>query len=119
MANFFLDNKDIQLQFEHPLMRRIVELRERGFAEREQYDFAPQDYEDALDSYRRVMELAGEVCAETLAPNAEAVDHEGPRVVGDHVEYAAGTKENLAVFHAAGLDGMTLPRRRRPVRRAG
>lgn len=111
MANFFLDNKDIQLQFEHPLMRRIVELRERGFAEREQYDFAPQDCEDALDSYRRVMELAGEVCAETLAPNAEAVDHEGPRVVGDHVEYAAGTKENLAVFHAAGLDGMTLPRR--------
>ncbi len=111
MANFFSDNKDIQLQFDHPLMRRIVELRERGFAEKELYDYAPQDYDDALDSYRRVMELAGEVCGETVAANAESVDHEGPRVVNDRVEYASGTKANLAAIHAAGLDGMTLPRR--------
>ena len=111
MANFYLDNKDIQLQFEHPLMRRIVELRERNFAEKDQYDYAPQDFDDAIDSYRRVMELAGEICGEVVAANAESVDHEGPRVVNDHVEYASGTKANLAAVHAAGLDGMTLPRR--------
>ncbi len=111
MANFFLDNIDLQLQLEHPLMERLMELRERGYAEREQYDFAPQDFDDAMDSLRRVMELAGEVCGETLAANAESVDREGPHHEGDRVRYASGTVENLAAFHAAGLDGMALPRR--------
>lgn len=111
MANFFLDNTDLQLQLEHPLMERLMELRERGYAEREQYDFAPQDFDDAMDSLRRVMELAGEVCGETLAANAESVDREGPHHEGDRVHYASGTVENLAAFHAAGLDGMALPRR--------
>ncbi|MBE6177626.1 MAG: acyl-CoA dehydrogenase [Rikenellaceae bacterium] len=111
MANFFLDNTDLQLQLEHPLMERLLELRERGYAEREQYDFAPQDFDDAMDSLRRVMELAGEVCGETLAANAESVDREGPHHEGDRVRYASGTVENLAAFHAAGLDGMALPRR--------
>ena len=111
MANFFLDNKDLQLQLEHPLMPRIIALRERNFAERDAYNHAPQDVEDAMNSYRLVMELAGEVCGETLATNAESVDHEGPHHVGDHVEYAAGTVANLHAFHAAGLDGMSLPRK--------
>lgn len=111
MANFYLDNKDLQLQFDHPLMERIVALRERDFAEKEAYDYAPQSVEDALDSYRRVMELAGEICDEVIAPNAEGVDHEGPHHTGDRVEYASGTKENLRAMQASGLDGMSLPRR--------
>lgn len=111
MANFFQDNRDIQLQLGHPLMRRIVELRERNFADKELYNDAPQDFEDAMHSYRLVMELAGEVCGERLAANAEAVDHEGPHHVGDRVAYAAGTVENLKAFHAAGLDGLSLPRK--------
>ena len=78
MANFFSDNKDLQFQLEHPMMRRIVELKERGFAEKDLYDYAPQNFEDAMDSYRRVMEIAGEVCGDVIAPNAEGVDHEGP-----------------------------------------
>ena len=111
MANFYLDNKDLQLQFDHPLMERIVALRERDFAEKEAYDYAPQSVEDALDSYRRVMELAGEICGEVIAPNAEGVDHEGPHHTGDRVEYASGTKENLRAMQTSGLDGMSLPRR--------
>ena len=111
MANFYLDNKDLQLQFDHPLMERIVALRERNFAEKEAYNYAPQSLEDALDSYRRVMELAGEICGEVIAPNAEGVDHEGPHHKGDRVEYASGTKENLRAMQASGLDGMSLPRR--------
>lgn len=110
MANFYLDNKDIQFQLDHPLMRRIVELRERNFAEKNAYDYAPQSFDDAMDNYARVLELAGEICGETLAANAEGVDHEGPHHIGDRVEYASGTKENLAAFHAAGLDGLSLPR---------
>ena len=92
MANFYLDNKELQLQFEHPLMERIVALRERDFAEKSSYSYAPQRHCDALDSYHRVMELAGEVCAEVLAANAESVDREGPPHEGDRVDYAAGTK---------------------------
>lgn len=110
MANFYLDNKDLQIQFDHPLMERIVALRERDFSEKELYDYAPENSEDALDSYRRVMELAGEVCGEVVAANAEEVDREGPHHTGDRVEYASGTKENLRAMQAAGLDGMSLPR---------
>ena len=91
MANFFLDNKDLQYHLTHPLMRKIVELKERNFADKDLYDYAPQDFEDAMDSYRRVMEITGEVCGDVIAPNAEEVDKEGPKVVDDHVVYAAGT----------------------------
>ena len=111
MANFFSDNKDLQFHLGHPMMRKIVELKERGFAEKDLYDFAPQDFEDAMDSYRRVLEIAGEVCGEVIAPNAEGVDHEGPRVVNDHVEYAAGTVQNMKAIVDAGLSGLTLPRK--------
>lgn len=111
MANFFSDNKDLQFQLEHPMMRRIVELKERGFAEKDLYDYAPQNFEDAMDSYRRVLGIAGEVCGDVIAPNAEEVDHEGPRVVNDHVEYASGTVRNLKAIVDAGLSGLTLPRK--------
>ena len=111
MANFFSDNKDLQFHLNHPLMRKIVELKERGFADKELYDYAPQDFDDAMDSYRRVLEIAGEVCGDVIAPNAEGVDHEGPRVVNDHVEYASGTVRNMKAVVDAGLSGMTLPRK--------
>ena len=111
MANFFLDNKDLQYHLSHPLMQRIIELKERNFADASLYDYAPHNVEDALDSYRRVLEIVGEVSGEVIAANAESVDHEGPRVVNDHVEYAAGTVRNIEALIEAGLSGMTLPRR--------
>ena len=111
MANFFLDNKDLQYHLEHPLMRKIVELKERGFAEKDTYDYAPQNFEDAMDSYRKVLEIAGEVCGDVIAPNAESVDQEGPKVVNDHVVYAEGTQRNLDAIIKAGLSGLTLPRK--------
>ena len=111
MANFFSDNKDLQFHLGHPMMRRIVELKERGFAEKDLYDYAPQDFDDAMDSYRRVLEIAGEVCGDVIAPNAESVDHEGPKVVNDHVEYASGTVRNMKAIVDAGLSGLTLPRK--------
>ena len=111
MANFFSDNKDLQFHLQHPAMRKIVELKERGFAEKDLYDYAPQNFDDAMDSYRRVLEIAGEVCGDVIAPNAEGVDHEGPRVVNDHVEYASGTVQNMKAIVDAGLSGLTLPRK--------
>ena len=111
MANFFTDNKDLQYHLSHPLMQRIIELKERNFADAALYDYAPHSVEDALDSYRRVLEIVGEVCGDVIAVNAESVDHEGPRVVNDHVQYAAGTVLNIEALIEAGLSGMTLPRR--------
>ena len=111
MANFFLDNKDLQYHMNHPLMKKIVELKEKGFADKDKYDYAPVDFEDAQDSYRRVMEIIGEICGDIVAPNAEGVDHEGPKVVDNHVVYAPGTAQNIEVMAKAGLFGLTLPRK--------
>ncbi len=111
MANFFLDNKDLQFQLDHPLMKKIVALKERNFADKDKYDYAPVDYEDAVDSYRKVLEIVGEICGDTIAVNADGVDKEGPRVVDDHVVYASGTAENHRMLTEAGVYGISLPRK--------
>ncbi len=110
MSNFYSDNKDLQFQLEHPLMKKIVELKEKGFIDKDKYDYAPIDHEDTLDSYAKVLEIVGEICAEILAPNAEGVDHDGPQVIDGHVKYAAGTQRNHDALAQAGLYGMSLPR---------
>ena len=71
MANFYNDNEDLKFHLNHPLMKRIIELRERNYSDYEKYDYAPKNFEDAIDSYEKVMELAGEICADVIAPNAE------------------------------------------------
>ena len=111
MANFYLDNPALKFHLRHPLMKRIVELRERNFADKEIYDYAPLDFEDALDSYDKVMEIVGEICGDIVAPNAENVDHEGPQVINNRVTYAAGTRQNLTAINQAGLMGLSMPRR--------
>ena len=112
MANFYTDTPELKFHLSsHPLMKRIVELKERGYADKDAYDYAPIDFEDAIDSYDKVLEIIGEVCAETVAPNAEGVDHEGPKVVDGAVEYASGTRENIKAMNDAGLMGMAMPRR--------
>jgi len=111
MGNFYTDNPDLKFQLQHPLMKRIVELKERNFTEKDKYDYAPQDFEDAMDSYDKVLEIVGEICAEVVAPNAESVDHEGPKLENGRVKYATGTQVNLDALKQAGLMGMSLPRR--------
>lgn len=77
MANFYKDNPDLKHHLSHPLMRKIVEMKERNFTDAEKYDYAPFDFDDAMDSYEKVLEIAGEIAGEVIAPNAEDVDHEG------------------------------------------
>ena len=110
MANFYTDNKDIRFHLEHPMMKKLISLKEKNFADKDKYDYAPMDFEDALDSYDKVLEIMGDICANIVAPNAEAVDHEGPHVVDNHVIYAKGTTENHEALTRAGLIGLTLPR---------
>jgi len=111
MANFYTDNKDLKFHLEHPLMKKIVDLKEHNYADHEKFDYAPADFEDALDNYNKVLEIVGDICANTIGPNAESVDQDGPKVVDGRVEYARGTAENHEALTKAGLIGMSLPRK--------
>ncbi|MBD5247865.1 MAG: acyl-CoA dehydrogenase [Barnesiella sp.] len=111
MANFYTDNPDLKLHLSHPLMKKIVELKERGYADAKEYNDAPVDFEDAMDNYDKVLEIVGDLCGEIIAGNAEDVDHQGPHVENGRVVYADKTKENLDACRKAGLMGMAMPRR--------
>jgi len=108
--NYYSNNPALKFQLSHPLMQKIVTLREQNFNEKDLFDFAPKDFEDAIDNYERVMEIVGEIAAEIIAPNAEGVDKEGPQVINNRVIYARGTQENHDALTQAGLYGMSLPR---------
>ena len=110
MANFYTDNENIKFHLTHPLMEKIVRLKERNFADKENYDFAPIDFEDALDNYDKVLEIIGEITGNIIAENAESVDHDGPLLENNEVKYAKGTQQNYDALVEAGLIGMSLPR---------
>ncbi|MDR1602744.1 MAG: acyl-CoA dehydrogenase family protein [Tannerella sp.] len=109
--NYFSDTPGYRHHLHHPLMKRIVELKEHGYADREAYDYAPHDYEDAMDSYEKVLEIVGQICDEIVAPNAEDVDREGPALDNGRVTYASGTQRNMDAVRKAGLMGIAMPRR--------
>ena len=111
MANFYTDNPDLKHHLTHPLMEKIVALKERNYTDAEKFDYAPLDYADAQDSYDKVLEIVGEICGDIIAPNAESVDHDGPSVADGRVTYAPATQVNLDACRKAGLMGMAMPRR--------
>ena len=110
MENFYSDNPCLKHHLNHPLMERIVALRERNYADKDKYDYAPVYFEDTMDSYEKVMEIVGEICGEVLAPHAEANDHDGPQLINNEVIYAKGTAESYKKLVDAGLFGLSLPR---------
>ena len=111
MANFYTDNPSLRHHLQHPLMQKIVALRERDYTEAQTYDYAPRDFADAMDNYDKVLEIVGEVCGTTIAANAEAVDHQGASCSDGRAHYDDGTVENLDLCRKAGLMGMSMPRR--------
>ncbi len=111
MDNFYKDTPDFKFHLEHPILQKIVELKENNFRDSENYDYAPLNFEDAIDSYEKVLDIVGDICVETIAPNAESVDLEGPHIENNEVVYAKGTIENYKALHEAGLIGMSLPRK--------
>lgn len=111
MANFYTDTPQFRHYMNHPLMKRIVELRERNYADKDSCDYAPMDFEDAMDSYDKVLEVVGEICAEIIEPNAELVDQTGPYMKDGRVMYASPTQENLDALNKAELMGMAFPRK--------
>ena len=111
MANYYTDHPEFEFHLNHPLMKRIVELKERNFADKDEYADAPVDYEDAIENYKRVLEITGDIAANILEPNSEDVDTEGPHLVDGRMHYASKTYENLDATRKAGLWGLSMPRR--------
>ena len=111
MANYYTDHPEFDFYLNHPEMKRIVELKERNFADKDTYADAPVDFEDAIDNYKRVLEITGDIAANILEPNSEEVDLEGPHLVDGRMHYASKTYENLDATRKAGLWGISMPRR--------
>lgn len=110
MANYYTDHPEIEFHLSHPLMKRIVELKEKGYADKDKYADAPVCYDDAIENYKRVLDITGDVAANVIAANAESVDLEGPHLVDGRMKYASKTYENIEVTKKAGLWGVSMPR---------
>lgn len=105
------DAKKLQYYLDSPLMKRIVELKERDFADKDKFDYAPVSYDDAIENYKRIVEITDEVAKNIIEPNSESVDLEGPHLENNRMIYASKTYENLDATRKAGLWGITMPRR--------
>lgn len=111
MANYYIDHPEIEFHLDHPLMKRIVELKEKGYADKDQFADAPVCYEDAIENYKRVLDITGDVAANIIEPNSESVDLEGPHLVDGRMVYASKTVENIDATCKAGLWGVSMPRK--------
>jgi len=111
MSNFYTDTPELKHHLNHPLMKRIVELKERNFADKDKFDFAPVDFDDAMDNYDKVLTIIGDLCENVISQNAKDIDLEGPHCADGRVEYASGTKTNIDACRKAGLMGIDMPRR--------
>ena len=111
MDNFFKDTPDFKFHFNDPIVKKVIKLKEDNFKQSEEFDYAPLNHEDAIDSYEKVLEIVGDICANIVAPNAEGVDIEGPHIENNEVIYAKGTTEDYKALYEAGLIGMALPRK--------
>ena len=111
MANYYSDHPEIGFYLNHPLMARIVELKEKGFADAKEFDYAPVDLGDAIENYKQILDITGDVAANIIAPNAEDVDLEGPHLENGRMIYASKTFENIDATRKAGLWGVSMPRR--------
>ena len=111
MANYYSDHSEIEFHLNHPLMKRVVDLKERNYAEKDQFEDAPVNYEDAIENYKRLLDITGDVAANIIEPNSEDVDLEGPHLENGRMIYASKTFENLDATRKAGLWGLSMPRR--------
>ncbi len=111
MANYYTDHPELKFYLDNPLMKRAVDLREHFYEDKDQFDEAPVDYADAIENYHRILEIAGDVAGNVIAPNSEAVDQEGPHLVDGRMHYASKTYENLEAIRKAGLTGVSMARR--------
>ncbi len=111
MPNFFSDNPDLLFHFSRLDIRETVAINEDDYQYSKQYPYAPVNYEDAMENYRRILELVGDIAGNSIAERASQVDEQGAIFENGKVRYADGTKKNLAELSQADLMGMILPYR--------
>ena len=111
MANYYSDHPELEFHLSHPLMKRVVELKEKGYADAKQFEDAPVNYEDAIENYKQILDITGDIAANVIEPNSESVDIEGPHLENKRMIYASKTFENLDVTRKAGLWGISMPRK--------
>ena len=111
MANYYSDHPEFDFYLNHPEMKRVVDLREKDYADKDQHEDAPINYEDAIENYKRILDITGDVAANIIEPNSESVDLEGPHLENKRMVYASKTFENLDATRKAGLWGISMPRR--------
>ena len=111
MANFFTDNSDIQFLFDYFDLKDIAALQERETPNGDA-DYSPRDLDDAIDNYRNILKIVGDISGNVLAKNAETVDLEGNTLNADQtVTLHPLVQKNLDMMNRADLQGFTLPRK--------
>ena len=110
MSNFFTDNADLLFTLDNLEIQEAVRLIEKDYTEAQKYDTAPESFEDAMDSFHRILDVIGDVAGERIAPRARQVDEEGPKFENGVVTYHPLTVQNLNDLKAAGVMGVILPR---------
>ena len=110
MGNFYKDNKDIENVIDALDLTEVATLLEEDFKFAKEYDFAPKDAADAIDNYKRAIDICGDVMANRIAPLAEETDAVGSVLNADgSVTYAPGIKLALELFGKTGLLGVQIP----------
>ncbi|MHC4608883.1 MAG: acyl-CoA dehydrogenase family protein [Planctomycetota bacterium] len=114
MPNFFQDNEDIRFLFDHIDLAEIATAQEDGFTRTDGpgQEYAPLDAADAIDNYRRILTIVGDIAANQIAPRAEQVDRQGNTLNDDGtVTLGQGVRQNLKALAQGDLMGVTLPRK--------
>ena len=111
MANFLTDNQDILFHLEHTDLARIADSMEDAYGDAEKFDYAPADAGEAIEDYKKVLNVVGELAGDFIDPRAEENDRTGNRIENNKVVRPVGMDENLEALGQADLMGFTLPRK--------
>ena len=106
--NFFTDNLDLQYHLGRLDLSETVEMLEEGYRFSAEYDAAPRNYADAMDNYRLILTVVGDICARHVAPRAAEADEEGVKCEDGCVTYAAATEDAMELLRQAEIVGATL-----------
>ncbi|RJP34382.1 MAG: acyl-CoA dehydrogenase [Candidatus Omnitrophota bacterium] len=111
MPNFYKDNPDMEFSLHSIDWSEIIRLKENNFSEAGIFGDAPASVEEAMLNYADILNLAGEIAGEYIAPRSASVDEEGPVLKDGVVHYAEGTVSAIRELSQADLMGMPLPRK--------
>ena len=110
MSNFYSDNADIAKTIDALDLTEVATLLEEDFKFAKEYDFAPTSAEDAIDNYKRALDVCGDIIGNRIAPTAEETDKVGNILNEDgSVTYTPGIKLAVKLLGRSRLSGCTIP----------